>query len=91
MELRDKLKDLRMNSKSSCADIAKIIGVPESTYRGYEYGSRLPAFLVPQLCSAFSITYEEFFHSRSTSSNIKKNKIIDSIEGLLKELKQVTV
>ena len=44
------------------AAASRRLGVPISTYRGYEYGTRIPSELVPKVCRVFSVTPNEFFN-----------------------------
>lgn len=36
----DTLRDLRLQSKKTCAEVAQALGVARSTYYGYEQGAR---------------------------------------------------
>lgn len=87
MEISKRLQVLRNQSKKTCAEVAEKLGIPESTYRGYEYGSRLPAALMPQICFIFGVNFEEFFCDKKDTLKSEKIKIIENIENILNELK----
>lgn len=72
------------------------LGVPVSTYRGYEYGTRIPSELIPKVCQVFSITPNEFFNfptqkpqrlglseKERKQMTLTLRQLIDLLEGML--------
>lgn len=60
----------------SQAEVARRIGVSDSTYRAWEYGSTILGEPYPKIAKAFNITLDELFgvseSSRSSSEEIDK-------------------
>lgn len=61
LEFAKHLKKLRENRKLSIRQTAKLVGVPESTYRDWEYGNAIQGEPYPQIAKAFGITLNELF------------------------------
>lgn len=61
MELAKRLKELRLAKDLSIKEISDLLEVPESTYRGYEYGVKMPADLVLSLSKNLKISPNDFY------------------------------
>lgn len=66
---------------------AKRIGVPESTYREWEYGRSIRGSLYPKIAEAFEIQLEELFGVNS-ARNESEEEIINRITVDLTALKK---
>ena len=91
MKLNKKLKELRKDHSYSLEDVAQRIDIPVSTYRDYEYGSRLPADLLPRLCNLYQISVSEMFDLKSNYKFSKEQckNVISDIESSLQQLKDI--
>lgn len=63
MVISKKINDLRKKRNLKIKEMAELLKIPESTYRGYEYGSKLPADLVPGICQILGVSFEDFYGS----------------------------
>lgn len=89
MELSKKLKSLRGRRKLTVKEMAYGLDIPESTYRGYEYGSKLPADLLPKICGILSVSFDEFFREgkASDSPEDQAEQLLYLMENCLKDLR----
>ena len=76
-----KLKQFRVRHQLTVQELCHDLGISESTYRGYEYGVRLPANLVPKICKRYQITPNQFFEIDEQ----RPEKNIDYLFRLLNE------
>lgn len=72
MNLEKRLKELREARGLSVKEVASTLKMSESTYRGYEYGAKLPAHRVPRLCQKLGVTLEEFFNQQGESQDVNE-------------------
>ena len=91
MEISKKLSDLRKKRNLKVKEMAELLNIPESTYRGYEYGSKLPADLVPGICKITGVSFEEFYNSNKVFLECKDSSVLSTIKDLevcLEKLKE---
>ena len=95
VDLTNKLKQWRKTRGLSVREVSEFLNIPESTYRGYEYGSKLPANLVPQVCQLFGLSFDHFFsHMGSGDDNNHSHDInhlfhnLTLIENSLSEVRR---
>jgi transcriptional regulator with XRE-family HTH domain len=72
MRLEKRLRELREARGLSVKEVAANLKMSESTYRGYEYGAKLPAHRVPYLCQKLGVTLEEFFNLQEESKDMNE-------------------
>jgi transcriptional regulator with XRE-family HTH domain len=61
MTFADRIRDLRTATKRTQSEMAKLAGVPLSTYRSWEQGQRLPSFpAVVRLAKALGVSLDVF-------------------------------
>ncbi len=87
----ERLKKFRLRAKLSQRQAAKKIGVPESTYREWEYGSEIRGEPYPQIASAFGVTLHELFglnDDLGKTAEEKVDKIISDLQSLKSRLKK---
>ena len=57
MELKDRLKQLRLDNKKTQKEIAQSLGIKEQAYQRYEYGTREPKLeSVKKLALYYNVT-----------------------------------
>ena len=86
-EMGSILKKLRQSKKLSMREAARLIDVPETTYREWEYGRLIrghEAYL--KIAKGFNISLDELFGLQSTSSSVEKD--FEQLEILLKSVKK---
>jgi transcriptional regulator with XRE-family HTH domain len=92
MTLSKRIKELRNRRGLSVKELSIKLQIPESTYRGYEYGSKLPADLVPALCLYLGLNLEDFYKETAPSSSETTAEgalqSLYSIESDLQEIKK---
>lgn len=59
MNLSQRIRKLRQEKKMTMKEIAQHLGVPTSTYRDWEYGSKIPADAVVQIAQLFNSSPNE--------------------------------
>lgn len=52
----ERIKDLRVERKLTGKELCELIGVPESTYNGYELGNEIPHSVVLKLAEFYGVT-----------------------------------
>ena len=52
----ERIKDLRVERRLTGKDLCELIGVPESTYNGYERGNEIPHSVVLKLAEFYGVT-----------------------------------
>ena len=93
MSFNKRLKNLRNERKLSLRDASKLIGVPESTYREWEYGRQIRGHEpYIKIARAFGISVSELFEDFTHEQNLlqvveRMKKDIDTIHAELKNLK----
>lgn len=93
MKLDQKLKYHRGLRAKTAQQVADELGIPVSTYRGYEYGARIPADLIPTLCEYFDVTPNEFFETKikkiDSSQHEKLKYCIEDLKQTLGVLSEI--
>lgn len=59
MSLSQRIKKLRQEQKMTLKEMAQHLGVPTSTYRDWEYGSKIPADVLIELSQLFKSSPNE--------------------------------
>jgi transcriptional regulator with XRE-family HTH domain len=80
MKLNNKLRALRQAKRMTMKKIATLIGIPVSTYRDWEYGSKVPAEKIHEIAKIFQISVSELF---GTEADSNKEKLICLLEEAL--------
>lgn len=86
-----RLKKFRLQAKLSQRQAAKKIGVPESTYREWEYGNAILGEPYPQIAKAFNVSLNELFGLKDDpgkTTEEKVDKIISELQSLKSNLKK---
>jgi len=86
-EFNQKLVELRLAANLSQREVARRIGVPESTYREWEYGNAIQGEPYPKISKAFGVTLDELFDvvpEESIEANL--NKIISLVNSVKSKL-----
>ncbi len=84
------LKEIRLQNRMTQKELARRLDIPVSTYRGYEYGNKFPAELIPLLSLALEISvndifqYFDCFNNKLKGKNSPDNK--ENIENAIREL-----
>ena len=57
MELKDRIKQLRVDSKKTQKEIAALLNIPEQSYQKYEYGKVTPKIdIIIKLSDIYNVT-----------------------------------
>ena len=80
MKLNNKLRTLRQERRMTMKKIAALIGIPVSTYRDWEYGTKVPAEQVYNIAKIFQVSISELF---GTEVDLNKEKLIKLLEDAL--------
>lgn len=86
-----RLKKFRLSAKLSQREAAKKIGVPESTYRAWEYGNAIVGEPYPRIAKAFNVTLNELFglsDDPAKTTDEKVDQIISDLQSLKPNLKK---
>lgn len=79
-----KLKELREKQQLSVAEVSRALNIPQSTLRGYEYGQKVPADVIPEICNLFGLSPNAFFGLEKISiTHIELTALLSDIEALL--------
>ena len=93
MKLSDKLKSHRKKQGKTTQQMADDLGLPVSTYRGYEYGARVPADLIPKMCQLLGITPNQLFEIEVKKINLdhhaKLQICIEQVQKVLTMLSEI--
>lgn len=87
----NRLKKFRLSAKLSQREAARRIGVPESTYRAWEYGNAIVGEPYPRIAKAFKITLNELFGLTDDpvkTADEKVDQIISELQSLKPNLKK---
>ena len=87
MHIPETLKQSRLKRDLSLRDVAEALEIPESTYRGYEYGSKLPAELVPKICHFFGLEFQHFFQKAESQSDEDILAKLNIIENYIRDIR----
>lgn len=82
------LSALRKKKKWSRLTTAKKLDVPESTYRDWERGRKVPSEILPALSSIFGVSIASLLGEKDDDRNENLKKSIYYIEAGLDLLKQ---
>jgi transcriptional regulator with XRE-family HTH domain len=85
--LAKRLKKLRETRRLSMRETAKLIGVPETTYREWEYGRAVRGEPYLKIAKAFGVKVEELFVVSAEAAELLLEKDIDRVIFGLLELK----
>ena len=83
MDLSKKIRQLRLDRKMTLKETAKQLQVPESTYRDWEYGRKIPADVALKLTEIFDVPITAFL-GRKTSREADLERVISLMEEALK-------
>lgn len=83
MKLAQKIQQLRLERKMTLKETAKLLEVPVSTYRDWEYGRKMPADAILKLAEAFNVPMT-IFAKNEASNRADLRKAIDLIEEALR-------
>lgn len=68
MTFKETLKDLRVESKKTCAEVAQVLGVTRSAVTNYENGIRcINVYQVKPLAKLFNVTEAEVIDAQINS------------------------
>jgi transcriptional regulator with XRE-family HTH domain len=81
-----RLKRLRERRGLTMKEMAKAVGVPESTYREWEYGRAIQGEPYIAIASVLEVTLQELLSGKKPN-RVKVLEKIDQIEGHLRELR----
>lgn len=84
VSFHERLKKFRSAARLSQRAAARLIGVPESTYREWEYGNAIQGEPYPSIAKAFNISLNELFGLSDTPEETTEevDKIISSLQSL---------
>lgn len=82
MKFNERLKHFRIQAGLSQRQAAKKIGVPESTYRDWEYGSAIMGEPYLDIAKAFRVTLNELFGLHDHQKNLAGEEIEKIISDL---------
>lgn len=88
--MNHKLRELRKSKGLSIEKVAVQIGVPVSTYRDYEYGTRLPADLLKPISELYEMSISDLLGVSSSDEALNEviSNVIYSLEKNIEILKQ---
>lgn len=84
--LAARLKRLRRLRGFSTVEAAKLIGVPPTTYREWEYGRQITGEPYPDIARAFEVTLDELFGNDPSNTSLESD--FGRLEILLKAIKK---
>ncbi|MEM7645961.1 MAG: helix-turn-helix transcriptional regulator [Pseudomonadota bacterium] len=87
MTIPETLRNSRLKRDLSLRDVAEALEIPESTYRGYECGSKLPAELVPKICHFFGIEIQQFFQNARPTGHRDLLAKLSMMENYIREIR----
>lgn len=79
-----KLKELREARNLTIKETAKLIGVPESTYREWEYGRAIRGEPYLKIATAFDISLDELLNPAKSRHNGEEKELEEIINDLTK-------
>lgn len=87
MKFGDRLKNMRIQSRLSLREAAHLIGVPESTYREWEYGRQIRGHTpYLKITKAFKISLDYLFGVSSEAKSLGEEFV--EVELLLSSIKK---
>ena len=89
--MRNRIRDLREDRDLRQSDLAEKTGIDQRTISNYETGKTAPdAYALIKLADFFDVSIDYLIGrvKHDYSTNDKKNRIIDSIQKQLEELKK---
>lgn len=78
-----RLKIFRTRKGLSMRDAARLIGVPESTYREWEYGRQIRGEPYMEIAKAFDVSIEALFGMPESSQLTIDDRLSRTIEELI--------
>lgn len=87
-EFATRLKAIRLKKDLSMRNAAKLIGVPESTYREWEYGRAIRGEPYPKIADSYGISLEELFGIDKKQTSLAED--FEYLEYLVRSMKAKT-
>ena len=84
-EFHNRLKELRVARRLTQKETAKLVGVPQSTYRQWEYGQAITGEPYPQLAKAVNISLDTLFNIETNEKNLERD--LDLIVSIVQNIK----
>ncbi len=86
-KISQRLRNLRKAQGISMKKVAALIGVPVSTYRDWEYGSKVPAAFAPKLAAALGASTLDLLGIEGTQPELYETIML--FEEGLKRLRKI--
>lgn len=86
MSLSKTIKKIRQDRKMTLKEMAQHLGIPASTYRDWEYGSKIPADAIYRIAQLFETSPNELFGLKKVQ-NQNRLQAVQLIEEGLRLLK----
>jgi transcriptional regulator with XRE-family HTH domain len=87
LPLHKRLKRFREQRKLTMRETAKLIGIPETTYREWEYGRSIRGEPYLKIAEAFGVSLEDLLGSPKRGSEL----IEGDINSLIRELSEFKI
>lgn len=87
MKLSQQLRSLRQSQGLTMKKVAESVGVPVSTYRDWEYGSKVPASVAPKLAEVLRVSTRDLLGL--TNSQTELHEVLLILEEGVKKLRRV--
>lgn len=89
-EFNKRLKKLRLERKLTMRAAAKLIGIPETTYREWEYGRKIQGEPYLSIANAFGVSISELLEDESAGLTIEQrlDRIKNDVNIVHSELKK---
>lgn len=81
----NRLRELRQARRLTQKETAKLVGVPQSSYRQWEYGQAITGEPYPQLAKAFNISLDTLFNIETNEKNLERD--LDLIVSIVQNIK----
>jgi len=69
-------------------EAARLVGVPESTYREWEYGRQIRGEPYVRIAKAFSVSLDELFGHETTTTSLAED--LERLEAFVRAIKAKT-
>lgn len=76
MTLGKKIRTIRQHKRMTMKEVAMKLAVSPSTYRDWEYGSKVPADALPKLAKVLEVSIDELMEQASSKQEIIKKAIV---------------
>ncbi len=60
MKIAQRIRQIRLEKKMTLKEAARLLGVPTSTYRDWEYGRKIPAEIISRLADVYDLPISVF-------------------------------